>query len=489
MKIKINKKIESRIGLLIVPVFKENLNKLPSSYPKAISNLIQKLVKNKEFKAKNSEMVSTYLDDKNFPEKALIIGVGSNKRFNIRAAKELGGNIGKYIKTAKKKEATVIIPKEILPLAFELVEGMLLMQYEFNKFKTKGKKDKISLEKIDIVVEEESKELAKRIERAQIFSSTIDYVKDLINSPSNIVDSEYFAAEANKVAKKNNYKIVILNNKDLTKLKWGALLAVNRESHKEAKCVAIQYEGAANKREKPIVLIGKGITFDSGGYNLKPSNYIEEMHQDMAGGATVLGIFDLLRKLNIKKNVIGIIPLAENLIGANAYRPSDIITSFSGLTIEITNTDAEGRLILADAITYGLKFDPEAIITIATLTGSVISALGDRYAGLIGNSVSLRKSLEKAGKETDDLGWGLPLHRDHKKKMDSKIADVRNCDNETAKYAGASKGAAFLERFVKKNKWCHIDIAGTAFIDDPKPYQTKGATASGLEMLVKFLES
>ncbi len=489
MKIKINKKIESRIGLLIVPVFKENLNKLPNFYPQTVSDLIRKLVKNKEFKAKNSEMVSTYLNDKNLPEKALIIGVGSNKRFNVRAAKELGGNIGKYIKTAKKTCATILMQKEIGALAFDFVEGILLMQYEFDKFKTKPNKEKVLLEKIDIIVEEDDKKISKDIERAQIFSETIDYVKNLVNSPSNIVDSEYFAAEAKKVAKENKYKIVVLNNKDLTKLKWGALLAVNKESHKEAKCVALQYEGAANKREKPIVLIGKGILFDSGGYNLKPTNYIEEMHQDMAGGATVLGVFNVLKKLNIKKNVVGIIPLAENLIGANAYRPSDIITSFSGQTVEITNTDAEGRLILADAITYGLKFDPQSIITIATLTGSVISALGDRYSGLIGNSVSLRKRLEKAGKETDDLAWGLPLHRDYKKKLDSKIADVRNCDNETAKYAGASKGAAFLERFVKKNRWCHIDIAGTAFIDDPKPYQTKGATAGGLEMLVKFLES
>jgi leucyl aminopeptidase len=269
---------------------------------------------------------------------------------------------------------------------------------------------------------------------------------------------------------------------------WGGLLAVNRGSKKEAKCIILESDGAKNKREKPITIIGKGIVFDTGGYNLKPTNFIETMHQDKAGACTVLGLFAVLKKLGIKKNIIGIIPIAENLISAEAFRPADIVKMFSGLTVEITNTDAEGRLILADGITYATKLKPDSIITIATLTGAVAVALGDRYSGLLGNNLKLRKDLRKAGREVNDLAWPLPLHRDHKKKMDSRIADIRNADLGTAKFAGASKGAAFLERFVEKFPWCHIDIGGTAYTEDPKEYEQKGATAAGLRLLLRFLE-
>jgi len=212
------------------------------------------------------------------------------------------------------------------------------------------------------------------------------------------------------------------------------------------------------------------------------------MHQDMAGCATVLGIFSVLKKLGIKRNVIGIAPIAENLISDKAYRPSDIIKMYSGKTVEITNTDAEGRLVLADAITYATEFEPESIITIATLTGAVGVALGNRYAGLIGNDIPLRKALEKAGREVDDLGWPLPLPSDYKKKMDSKIADMRNADLGSSREAGSSKGAAFLERFVGKNKWCHIDIGGTAYTDDPKDYEGLGATGHSVRMLLNYLD-
>ena len=263
---------------------------------------------------------------------------------------------------------------------------------------------------------------------------------------------------------------------------------MNQGAVKEAQCVILKYFGADDKKEKPIVIVGKGVIFDTGGYNLKPTNNIETMHQDMAGAATVLGIFKILKGLRIKKNIIGITPMAENLVSAEAYRPSDIIKMYSGKTVEITNTDAEGRLILADAITHATKLNPEAIITIATLTGAVAVALGDRYAGLISNNTKLRKELQNAGHEVNDLGWPLPLHPDFKIKFNSEVADIRNCDIGTQRLAGSSKGASFLERFVDGKKWCHIDIGGTAFTSDPLEYQSKGATAHGFRMLVRFLE-
>lgn len=489
MKIKIQKKIKSSKGLLVVPVFKENLKTLSATCPTVIKKFIQQIYKNKDFNTKSGTIASTYALAKGLPEKVSVIGAGSNKKFNLRSAKELGGKIGKHAKKIKASQLTILLTPEIIENAQCFLEGILMSQYEVDKMKSKKKKEEeYKLTKLEIVVEKKDKTLSEALEKALIISEGVEYVKDLVNMPSNVIDVAYFGKEAKTIAQKNKYKLKIISNKELKKLKWGALLAVNQGSKKEASCIALQYDGAKDKKEKPIVLIGKGVIFDTGGYNLKPTHHIETMHQDMAGGAVVLGIFEILKKLKIKKNIIGLIPIAENLISASAYRPSDIITSYSGLTIEITNTDAEGRLILADAITYGTKFKPESIITIATLTGAVAAALGDRYSGLIGNDRNLKKALQKAGKKTDDLGWPLPIHPDYKKKIDSKVADIRNYDIGTGRYAGASKAAAFLERFVDKNKWCHIDIGGTAFTKDPKEYQTRGATAQGLEMLVKYLQ-
>lgn len=490
MKIKIQKKIKLSKGLLVAPVFEETIKKLPSSYPKVVKEFIRKAHENKDLKTSAGSTISTYNLYKGLPEKILVISLGSAKKLSLRTAKEAGGKIGKYAKGKKASDISILMPKEATDQAQHLVEGLLMSQYEEEKLKSKKKKDdSYELKKLEIVVESKDKKLTWDLEKAVIISKGTEYVKDLVNAPSNFVDVNCLVREAKGIAKANKYKLKILTQKELKKLKWGALLAVNQGSKKPASCIAIQYDGAKNRKEKPVIIVGKGVIFDTGGYNLKPTHHIETMQQDMAGGAVVLGLFEALKKMKIKKNVVGVIPVVENLVSADAYRPSDVITSYSGKTIEITNTDAEGRLILADGITYGTKFEPEAIITIATLTGAVAVATGDRYSGLIGNDRKLRLALKKAGRETDDLGWELPIHRDFRKKMKSKVADLKNYDIGSGKYAGASKAAAFLENFVEKNKWCHIDIGGTAFTEDPKEYQTKGATAQGLEMLLKFLEN
>ncbi len=476
MKIKIEKKVKSKKGLLVVPISKKKL----ASPPAFIKKFLKTRVNNKEFKGKKGETLSTYLGN----QKILIIGTG--KSASIRSTKELGGKIGKHAKSTKSEEISLMLPENLHNFAQSLLEGLLMSQYEEGNLKSKKKKG-YCLEKLHIITDKKS--LEKDLKKAQIISEGVKYTKDLVNKPSNLIDAAYLAHEAKRIAKENKYKVAILTQKQLEKEGWGLLLAVNQGSEKEAKCLVLQYDGAINKREKPAVIIGKGIVFDTGGYNLKPTNYIETMQQDMAGGAVVLGLFEILKKLHVRKNVIGIIPVAENLIGKNAYRPSDIIQALSGLTVEITNTDAEGRLVLADAITYATKFKPASIITIATLTGAVGVALGDRYAGLISNDIPLRSALQKAGSETDELAWPLPLHHDYKKKIDSKVADIKNYDLGSGRYGGCSKAAAFLERFVEKNKWCHVDIGGTAFSEDPKAYQGKGATAHGLQLLLKFLES
>jgi leucyl aminopeptidase len=242
-------------------------------------------------------------------------------------------------------------------------------------------------------------------------------------------------------------------------------------------------------KEAPIVLVGKGILFDSGGYNLKPRGSIEDMQLDKAGAAAVLAVIKLAHKVGIKRRVISVMPFTENLIGGRALKPSEILKTYSGKTIEITNTDAEGRLILADAVAYAVdKFKPKHLIDVATLTGACMVALGSRYAGLFTNNQELAGALRTAGDEVDELLWPLPLTKEHREKMKGVYADLRNADLGSERDAGASKGAAFIAEFVGKTKWAHLDIAGPAWVTDPKKYESKGATGFGVRALLRFLE-
>ncbi len=487
MKTIFSKKLGNKKGLIIVPIFKDDIKKINREYPLEIKNFIKERIAEKEFKGNLGEKVFTYLKSKQLPSKLLLLGLGKKGNYNIEKALKTGGHIGKHAQSVRTKQISIFLLKEMEEYAKNLTEAIKISQYEENKHKTKIKSSKVFLEKTEIITKNDSKNLKNDINTGALIAEGIEFTKDLVNLPSNEIDSKYFEKTAREISRKNRYKITVLSNKQLEKIKAGGILAVNQGSEEDAKMIVMEYKGAKNKKEAPIVLIGKAIIFDTGGYNLKPTGYIETMHQDMAGGATILGIFKMLKKLGIQKNVIGIIGATENLINEKAYRPSDIITMLSGDTVEIVNTDAEGRLILADCISYVLKskINPQSIITIATLTGSIAIALGQTYAGLFGNNERLTHQLKKAGEETYELFWEMPIHKDFKNSMKSKVADLRNHDG--TRYAGASTAAAFLQNFVKKNKWSHIDIGGTAFLEKPKTYAGKGATAYGFKSLIQFL--
>lgn len=488
MKVKIEHKINSKSDLLIIPVFSDKIKKINSDYPTTIKDFIKKRSSEKDFSAKKGEELFSYVDSKVTPKKLLVMGMGESKKFDFTRARELGAKMAKSAKRHKIKSLNVMVSDEMEAAFEELVEGILMSQYSVAKFKSNKKKKNDGLELLEFTTKSKSKNLDDLLKKAELIVHAVDYVKDLVNAPANIVDTEYLAAEAKKIAKQNGYKIVVMGNKELKKMKAGGILAVNEGSKDEAKLIVLQHDGG-KKNEKPIVLVGKGVVFDTGGYNLKPSGGMETMQQDMGGGATVLGVFEVLKKLGIKRNVIGVVPAVSNMVSEKAYRPSDIITMLNGKTVEITNTDAEGRIILADALHYATELDPAEIISIATLTGAVAVALGDRYCGVMGNNKKLTDKLQQAGDEVDELVWPLPIHNDYKKKVDSDVADYKNYDLGSGRYAGTAKAAAFLEKFVNKKAWGHLDIGGTAFTTDPMEYQQKGATAHGLRIFLKFLES
>ncbi len=306
--------------------------------------------------------------------------------------------------------------------------------------------------------------------------------KNLANLPGNICTPTYLAQQAKEIAATyDSVKTTILGEKQMEKLGMGSLLSVSRGSTEEAKLIVMQYQGiAASKKAKPVVLVGKGLTFDAGGISLKPSPQMDEMKYDMCGGASVLGTIKAIAEMKLPLNVVGVVPSSENLPDGSANKPGDIVTSMSGQTIEILNTDAEGRLILCDALTYIKKFDPDVVIDIATLTGACVIALGGQAAGLLGNDEPLTAEILQAGQTSGDRAWQLPLWEEYDQQLKSNFADMANIGGREA---GTITAACFLARFTKKYRWAHLDIAGVAWLGGVN----KGATGRPVPLLTQFL--
>ncbi len=487
MQIKIQKQLKKEKGLLLVPFFKEYFNDIPKEFPAEVKAFVAKFKKEQEFKGKKDDQTIYTIDTKNLPEKILFLGCGERDKFDAKVARELGAEMCTETKRYKSRKLILLLTPELSLYTKELVEGIGLKDYAISKYKTGDdlkKEEEKSIENILLITSKE-KNIKDQAMKGLVIAQATNIVKDLVNGPANIIDADYFERIARRLGKDYGYKLISLNKQKLIKQGWGGLLAVNQGSTKPAKCLILEHKAGGSK--KPIVLVGKGLIFDTGGYNLKPTQGMENMHQDKAGGSVVLGIFSALKELKIKQNVIGIIPLTENMINGEAIRPSDVVTMLNKKTVEILNTDAEGRIILADALYYGTKYKPEHIISIATLTGAAMVALGDRYSAVLGTNKELNKKLEHHGVEQDDLLWELPIHEDHREKMKSKVADLRNADEGTAYLAGASKAAAFLENFVGKTSWAHLDIAGTAYTKDPKKYEQRGGSGSSVRTILDYL--
>lgn len=480
MNIKQIKDFSKSADLLIIPVFKEDLKSSPANFPKVLKDFISKRSKN--FKAKKLETLSTF-DLKDLPEQTLLIGMGDRANIDVKTVLYMAGKAGSFAKKNDCKKVEVLLNKEFDSYIQQFLEGFASSQYDLGKLKNK-RKEVYSLSSLSLYTN--STKFKEQVSRAKAIIEAMELVKDLVNQPANIITSDYLANTAKKVAKDNDHKFKLYSNKELKEKGFGGILAVNAGSRNSAYCAVMEYNGG-KKDEAPIVIVGKGMVFDSGGYSIKLRS-MHLMQQDMAGAATIIGVMSAIKKLGLKKNVVGITPIAENMVNENAYRPSDIITMLSGDTVEVTNTDAEGRLILADALHLGTSYKPKSMATIATLTGAVGTALGPRYCGIMGNDENMRNQMQEAGNLTDDWAWPLPVPKNYKDKMKSKVADLKNHDLSSAQYAGTAKAAGFLENFVGGNSWCHIDIGGTAFAEDPKPYQTLGATSHGLRLLIKFLE-
>lgn len=414
----------------------------------------------------------------------LLLGLGKKKDFGPRQFAQAITPVVPLLEQGNMGQIAVILP-ETGDYYGMVREGLLAFDsgvYRFDQCKSEIEPPKRPLRQVSFLTHD--RRHLRRMEKACVqghaIASGSALARDLANLPGNICTPTYLAQEARKLGRGNRkLKVSVLEEKDMQKLGMGALLSVSRGSRQPAKLIVLEYKGG-KAGSKPIALVGKGLTFDAGGISIKPAAAMDEMKYDMCGGASVFGAIAACAELELPLNVIGVVPSSENLPDGDANKPGDIVTSMSGQTIEILNTDAEGRLILCDALTYTERFDPAAVIDIATLTGACIVALGNQASGLLGNDDRLADEITTAGTTSNDRVWRLPLWDEYQEQLKSNFADMANIGGRGA---GTITAACFLARFTKKFKWAHLDIAGTAWISGEK----KGATGRPVPLLVQFL--
>jgi leucyl aminopeptidase len=420
-------------------------------------------------------------------QRLLLVGCGKESEMNERNFDRVVNAIASTLESSGARDAEFYaaeIPLKGRDLAWKIRQSALLLnnsEYRFDGLKSDKPAPRKGLRKVAINVLKKDAERARQaIAEASAISAGMNLTRDLGNLPANICTPTYLAKQAQVLAKSDKrLRVGILDEADMKRLKMGSLLSVSAGSRQPAKLITIEYRGAA-AAEKPVVLVGKGVTFDTGGISLKPGQSMDEMKYDMCGAASVFGTLQAVTQMQLPINVVGIIPATENMPDGIATKPGDIVTSMSGQTIEILNTDAEGRLILCDALTYAAKFKPSCVIDIATLTGAVIVALGKVPSGVMGNNPALIKDLIKSGQQIEDKIWELPLWDEYQEQLKSNFADMANIGGRDA---GSITAACFLSRFTRDYKWAHLDIAGTAW----KSGDAKGATGRPVPLLTQFI--
>lgn len=476
-----------KLDLTIVPGFMEDkLIKLKAyGLPMEVIDLTAK-----DFSGKPNELHALYSQTAG---RLLLVGLGSRKNFTVAvlrnamqsavmAAKKFQPSSLELILKDRKELQT---PESLEMISFACVFG----NYSFNHYRQD--KPKINLENIYLLTPQTGKTAQAAVERGAKIAAASNRARDLANHPANIATPTHLAEHAKFIADKYKLRLKILDAKDMKKEGMGLLLGVSKGSDEPPKFIVIESLPAGRqvaKSANPIVLIGKGLTFDSGGISIKPAERMEEMKYDMCGGATVLGILEAAAQLKLKVPLVGLIPASENLLSGGATKPGDILQSMAGKSVEIINTDAEGRLILADAITYAKKYyQPKLIMDFATLTGAIIVALGEGFTGVFGNTSKYNPQLLKASGATAEKLWFMPLADEYKDQMKSLVADIKNVGDKGL--GGAITASLFLDYFVQQTPWIHFDIAGTAWTMRGKPHMPPGASAWGVYCMTKFLEN
>ena len=457
--------------------------------------ILQRALSGEKFKGKAREVLSVVLPGKSGPQRAVLVGIGNPQKMSPASVEAVGGTICKTLNALGSQSAVVVLDMvkntkiKGAAMAAQLALGAHLKSYRFDKYRTKEKPEqKPTLQKLQFLTAD-AVDAKKLWEKSKAIATGVYLSRDLSSEPPNVLYPETFAKRARDEMAGLNVKIEIFDEAQLKKMGMGAFIGVGQGSVRPPRMVVLQYNGNPKDKSAPLAFVGKGITFDTGGISIKPAQGMEDMKWDMSGAGVVLGLFKnfALRKAQI--NAVGVMALAENMPDGNAQRPGDVVTSMSGQTIEVLNTDAEGRLVLADALWYCQeKFKPALIVDLATLTGAVIMALSHEYAGVMGNDQKLLQQLQAAGDVVDEKLWPLPMCDAFDEMVNSKIADVQNISS--GKGAGSSTAGQFLQRFIKEGQsWAHLDIAGTAWVDKERGVVPAGASGFGVRLLDQFVQA
>lgn len=473
---------------LVLGIFEDDLASPPVKWAdETLKGSIARAVQKKQFLG-DFKAIKTYLFNTK-PEHLVLVGLGKRADWSLERLRKVAAISAKTARALGKDFATDLHrygPATPFENAKAVTIGTTLGLYQFTRYKTQSL-DKIkTVEHITLLdIDKQKADLARGVNEGTIIAESVIIARDLVNTPSKDLPPKMLAQEAKRILKLSGVSVDVWDKKDIEKKGMNALLGVGKGSTEDPCFIIIEY---GSKKQKPIVLAGKGICFDTGGYSIKvPSTSMLGMKMDMAGGAAVISAIRAAALLKLPHHIIGLIPAADNAISGAAQRPDDVVKAFNGKTIEVANTDAEGRLVLADALSYAQTLQPKAIIDLATLTGACMVALGFNHAGLFSRDNDLMKRIIDAGAITGDTAWPLPMGEEYDELIKSDIADVRNISKDG--YAGAIVGAVFLQQFVDtKTPYAHLDIAGPAFLPDEREYNGKSATGCGVRLLVELLQ-
>jgi len=474
--------------LLVNYVFTDEVSSLSiSEITPDFDPIIREITESNEFRAKDGTISIVHNNVGSGIKRALLLGMGDKKNLDPEKTRNLTGKVVNKAKELGISEFVLIpfknMDKEHLSA---MVEGIKLSDYSFNNYKRD--EDRNNLNQVRILIRNDMKNSLKIIQHSVVVSDAVIFTRDISNLPPNDCSPKDLATLSKKLSENQKVKVRVIEKEEMKSYGFEGILAVGKGSASSPKLIVLEYSGSTKKR--PIVIVGKAVTFDTGGVSIKPSEKMEEMKFDKCGGCNVLGIMKAVSDLGLDTNVIGIIPAVENMPSGTSYRPGDIIKMYNRKTVEVLNTDAEGRIILGDALSFAVKtFAPKTIIDMATLTGAAIIALGTNVAALVGNDDDLVTKILEYSNQTGEKIWQLPLFEEYKEQLKSSNADMKNIGGRSA---GAITAAAFLSNFVEDTPWVHLDIAGTAWTQEgtkEKSYNPKGATGFGIRTIVKYISS
>ena len=485
---------EANAEALAVTVFKDEKTTggLLKDLDKLAGGFISSIIKAGEFKGEKGETALIYFapNKKVKAGRLLLVGAGDRVEYNCSAVGEISGAAARFLRK-KNIKSFAFAPRcedNATLVAESAMRGVVTSEFEIDKYKTKDKNGKSISSFVLFLEGAKPADLKNGLNQGQIVGDSMNFTRDLANEPPNILTPTEMANRAKAIAKETGMKCEILDEDKMQRLGMGSLLSVSKGSEEPAKLIVLKYtpQKSTGKKGELLAYVGKGITFDTGGISIKPSENMGAMKYDMSGGATVLGAMRAIGLLKPSIPVLGIVAAVENMPDGRASRPSDVVTAMTGKTVEILNTDAEGRLVLADAVAYAEKQGATKIVDMATLTGAVIIALGDQNTGIMGNDQDFVNEIIETGKEVGENFWQLPLSKEYSNGIKSDIADIKNIGPRGK--AGTIMGAVFIQEFIDKAKWAHLDIAGTAWSDENKPHQGKGPTGVAIRTLLKLVE-